>query len=122
MTRSGHYLHIDTASELDAARIVYQQPHLREDNLPPVLLAARHALRMVASLALPTEARTVHSLAGVQAAATITELPRSTVGPDVRAQRGIAAQLLVNHHGSQAAVREELSLAKSTLSELLSDR
>ncbi|MFF4384599.1 hypothetical protein [Kitasatospora sp. NPDC001547] len=122
-------MHIDTANELselsehEAARFVYQQQgHLPEENLPPVLLAARHARRMVAALALPPDARTVHALAGVRAAATVTELLRSTVGTDVRTQRGIAAQFLVERHGSQAAARVELGIAKSTLSELLSGR
>ncbi|MBD0675652.1 hypothetical protein [Streptomyces sp. CBMA156] len=128
VTRCGRYVHIDSAielselSELEAARLVYQQQYLPEEDLPPVLLAARHARRMVAALALPAEARTVHALAGVRAAATVTELLRSTVGADVRAQRGIVAQVLVERHGSQAAARVELGIAKSTLSELLSVR
>ncbi|MFD7828466.1 hypothetical protein [Streptomyces sp. MJM8645] len=127
VTQDGQYVHIDSAgelsklSELEAAQLVYRLPQVHEDGLPPALLAARHARRLVAALALPGTARTAQALAGARAAATVTELLRRTVARDVRTQRGIAAQLLVDLHGSRA-VRTELGISKSTLSELLSGR
>ncbi|MGA5822161.1 hypothetical protein ACPC54_30380 [Kitasatospora sp. NPDC094028] len=128
VTRCGRYLSVDGGGELEeiselaGARLVYRLPHVREDGLPPVLLAARHARRLVAALAVPGGAVPDQALAGARAAATVTELLRGTVAGDVRAQRGIAAQLLVDHHGSQARARAELGVAKSTLCELLSGR
>ncbi|MEK2491068.1 hypothetical protein WN990_16055 [Kitasatospora purpeofusca] len=128
VTRSGHYLSVDPAGELTelgelaAAQLVYRLPVLREDSLPPVLLAARHARRLVEALAAAKAADPAAAREGVRAAAAVTELLRRTVGADVRAQRGIAAQQLVDHLGSQEAARASLGIARSTLSELLSGR
>ncbi|MFJ3793479.1 hypothetical protein [Kitasatospora sp. NPDC090091] len=128
VTRCGLYLSTDRQGELsdvgglEAARLVYRLPALREEGLPPTLLAARHARRLVESLATPADAGVERARAGARAAAVVTELLRHTVGADVRAQRGIAAQLLVDQLGSQAAARTDLGIGRSTLSELLSGR
>ncbi|MFB7470019.1 hypothetical protein [Kitasatospora sp. NPDC056184] len=128
VTRCGRYPVVEHDGELaeidgaTAARLVYRLPETWEDRLPPVLLAARHARRLVEALALPAGADAEQARAAVRAAATVTELLRHTVAADIRAQRGIAAQRLVEHHGSQAAARAELGIAASTLSELLSGR
>ncbi|MFE2723958.1 hypothetical protein [Kitasatospora sp. NPDC059327] len=128
ITRCRRYLAADPSGELTeltelaSAELVYRLPQLCEDGLPPVLLAARHARRLVESLATPGTADAERARAGARAAATVTELLRHTVGAHVRAQRGIAAQLLVDHLGSQAAARAELGIGRSTLCELLSGR
>ncbi|MGW2539910.1 hypothetical protein ACWC5I_03340 [Kitasatospora sp. NPDC001574] len=128
VTRCGRYLSVDRSGELTdlgelaAAQLVYRLPLMREDTLPPVLLAARHARRLVEALAAPGDAGPEQARAGARAAAAVTELLRHTVGADVRAQRGISAQRLVDHLGSQEAARVRLGIARSTLSELLSGR
>ncbi|MFJ5121882.1 hypothetical protein [Kitasatospora sp. NPDC088548] len=132
LTQMGRYLWSDPQgaltelTELEAAQAAYRARATFDDRLPPALLAARHARALVAALGLPADASVESAAALVETGKTVIKLLHGAVSTDVRTQRGIAAQRVVEHEGpdrgahSRAAKR--LGLTRPTLSELLSGR